>query len=116
MSGLLLHSRFSRAATFMGIHFACNTEIGWINHFAADKIAGENDRIKFPAARDAELSYGFVRELIMFRNRRPGDREQYVHTYMHGGALCVTKESERERGGGRERERERERESATEES
>lgn len=103
-----------------GIHFTCDTEIGQINHFAADEIAGEDDRIKFPAARDAELSYGFVRELIMFRNRRPGDRERTV-IYIHGGRALrvaiqkregVKRRKERREGrggeGGREREGRRE--------
>lgn len=63
----------------MGIHFARDTEIGRINHFAADEIAGEYDRIKFTVAGDAELSYGFVCELIMFRNRRQEiENEQYA--------------------------------------
>jgi len=87
------YSGFSHAAVLTGIHFARDTEIGRINHFAADEIAGEYDRIKFTVAGDAELSYGFVCELIMFRNRRPGDRERTVCMV---NALC-----ERERVGDR---------------
>lgn len=61
---------------------------------------GEDDRIKFPAARDAELSYGFVRELIMFRNRRPGDRERTVYAWWTRTTRDDTKEGERGRGEG----------------
>jgi len=97
------HSEFSRVAAFTGIHFARDTEIGRINHFAADEIASEDDRIKFPAARDAELSYGFVRELIMFRNRRSGDRGRIVYAWWRRTMRGNTRER-------REREREREKE------
>lgn len=50
---------------------SCAIQIGWINHFVADVCNSEreNDRIKFPTRLDTELSYGFVREWIMFRNQ-----------------------------------------------
>lgn len=72
---------FSRAAAFTGIHFARAVQRDRTDKpFRRERNSGRV-RIKFPAGRDAELSCDFVRELIMFRNRRPGDRERTIYTW-----------------------------------